>query len=174
MKPWVYVRENLIAGLRTSPFKVVQVWWILPIYAVLALILGWSTGFLRFAPLDSRLAWVLPFTMILTPSLVEEALFRGLLLPRDTGERGIGVAAIWVCVNTALFVAWHPLVALARPAVADVFNDPAFLAVVALLGLACGAAYLWSRSLWVPVILHWATVVPWALWMGGRNIILEV
>ncbi len=70
---------------------------------------------------------------------------------------------------------WHPLnaVTLNRSAI-PVFLDPAFLVIVAALGLTCGYSYVVSKSIWVPIFIHWATVVVWVLFLGGQNLVLEL
>ena len=70
---------------------------------------------------------------------------------------------------------WHPLnaVTVNRSAI-PVFLDPAFLVIVAALGLTCGYSYVVSQSIWVPIFIHWATVVVWVLFLGGRNLVLEL
>ena len=73
------------------------------------------------------------------------------------------------------FTAWHPLNAwLLNPGGRTFFYDPWFLAIVFLLGLTCGATYVASRSLWVPVVIHWATVLIWVFFLGGRNLVKEL
>jgi len=34
-------------------------------------------------------------------------------------------------------------------------------------------AYLISRSLWPPVLLHWITVVAWIILLGGQQLIVK-
>jgi predicted Abi (CAAX) family protease len=41
------------------------------------------------------------------------------------------------------------------------------------MGLTCAYAYVLSRSIWVPVIIHWVAVTVWVLFLGGRNLVLE-
>jgi predicted Abi (CAAX) family protease len=31
-----------------------------------------------------------------------------------------------------------------------------------------------SRCLWMPIIIHWLTVVVWVIFLGGRNKLLEL
>ena len=77
--------------------------------------------------------------------------------------------------DTLLFVAWHPLnAATINPSAPTIFFDPAFLAITAVLGITCGYGYVVSKSLWVPVLIHWATVVAWVFFLGGRNLVLEL
>ena len=38
--------------------------------------------------------------------------------------------------------------------------------------MVCSIGYILSRSLWVPVLIHWVTVVVWVSFLGGRNLLL--
>ena len=60
-----------------------------------------------------------------------------------------------------------------NPVSAVFFHNPYFLIIVTLLGITCSIAYIYSKSLWVPVIIHWLTVLIWVLLLGGRNLILD-
>lgn len=108
---------------------------------------------------------LLPF---LTPALLEEGLFRGLLLPHPatTGPTRARRAAWWAGSLVA-YVAVHPLVAaLLRPAARGVFDAPDFLVAAAFLGVTATALYQRTGSLWPGVLLHGAVVATW-LSLGG-------
>ncbi|MDP8236607.1 MAG: CPBP family glutamic-type intramembrane protease [Candidatus Erginobacter occultus] len=171
-----YLRENLWRGLKTSPFKgPARAWALFPAFAAAALVVGFAARLFSYAPLPLPAAALLAVTLVVFPSIVEEAFFRGVLIPRDTAERGRGRAAANIAVSTLLFVAWHPLNALVfTPSAAPIFLDPWFLVIVAALGVTCGYAYVVSKSIWAPVIIHWATVFAWVLFLGGRNLVLEM
>ena len=107
--------------------------------------------------------------MLIHPALVEEIVFRGLLLPRD--RRTMSRSRLFVIVASALavYVASHPLNAwLFRPDVLGLFASPVYLVLAALLGLACTIAYFISRSIWPPVMIHWLTVLAWIFFLGGQ------
>jgi predicted Abi (CAAX) family protease len=71
-------------------------------------------------------------------------------------------------------VAWHPLNALTiNTGAQEVFLNPSFLVVVFCLGLACSLSYIYSKSLWAPVVIHWLTVFIWVFFLGGRNLMLK-
>ncbi len=55
----------------------------------------------------------------------------------------------------------------------SLFLNPWFLVITGALGVTCGYGYALSRSIWVPVIIHWVTVSVWVLFLGGRNLVLE-
>lgn len=138
----------------------------------LALALGVAGGLLGPPPAAHVAAWrtmALPF---LAPGLLEEGVFRGLLLPHPR-RSGLGVRrrARWWVGSLALYVAAHPLAAaLARPAARGVFDSPAFLLEAALLGVAATALYERSGSLWPGVLLHGAVVAAW-LNLGGAALL---
>lgn len=171
-----YLETNLLAGLRTSPFHApLRAWLLVPFYAIVALAVGFGSGLFRFEIISTKLAFLLPFTLFIFPSLFEEAFFRGLLIPRNIAQRGRRQIILSVGGSTLVFVLWHPLGALTvNPSAIPIFLDPAFLLVVTALGITCGYSYVISKSLWVPVLIHWATVVIWVFFLGGRNLVLEM
>ena len=131
----------------------------------LELLIGLWGGFLRPTPGD----WsVLPMTLalaVLVPSLGEELVFRGVLVP---GREEGGSATRAILPSTAVFVLWHVFEALTfMPAAAPVFLRADFLATTAVLGLACGWLRWRTGSLWPAVLLHWLEVAGWQIWFGG-------
>lgn len=171
-----YITQNLLAGLKTSPFpSPVKAWFFIPIYFLLALATGFYSDLFRCELINSRLIFILPFTLFVFPSFLEEAFFRGLLIPNDAIDRGAPKIIFYVFLSTALFVLWHPANAMTiNRSAAAVFLDPYFLAITGLLGFTCSVSYIFSRSLWLPVAVHWMTVVAWVIFFGGRNKILEL
>ena len=79
------------------------------------------------------------FIMAVLPAVGEELVFRG-FLQRNLKEwfGGRGVLAVWVAA--AIFSAIH-------------FQFEGFLSRM-VLGALMGYLYLWSRSLWVPIVAH--------------------
>ena len=171
-----YLKTNLVEGFRTSPLRApLETWALVPLYAALSLAIGFGSGLLRVEFISAKLAPLLLITLFIFPSLLEEAFFRGVLIPRKTGERSAARSMLAIGWSTLLFVAWHPLNALTiNPSAPALFLDPAFLLISAALGITCGYSYVVSKSLWVPVLIHWATVVVWVFFLGGRNLVLEL
>lgn len=170
-----YLGRNLAAGLLTSPFEApARAWLLLPVYAATALAIGLGSGLLRWEPMLTAWAPVMLLVLLVFPSLLEEGLFRGLLIPRNIRESGLlwtGLAIAW---STILYVLWHPLNALITEIEhRRLFLDPAFLTIVALLGITCGHNYVVSKSLWGPILIHWMTVVVWVFLFGGHNTLLD-
>ena len=171
-----YLKTNLIASLRTSPLKApFKAWLLVPFFAAFALAAGFGFGLLRFELISAKLAPLALVTLLVFPVLPEEAFFRGVLIPRNTLERGRARTIFVIAGSTLLFVLWHPLNALTiNPSAPPLFLDPAFLLITAALGITCGWGYVVSRSLWVPVLILWVTVVVWVFFLGGRNLVLEL
>ena len=136
--------------------------------------IGLLSGLLRpslpqFSPAGMIGAGLLIFVR---PALVEEIVFRGLLLPRRHDSMGRGRLFLVAGVALVVFVVSHPLNALLfRPGALRVFENPAYLVLTTLLGLACTATYLISRSIWPPVALHWLTVAVWIWLLGGQALL---
>ena len=144
------------------------------VYSLAALVIGFGSGIYTLQWLDIEKFWFLPLTLLLFPSIPEEFFFRGLLIPRNGLELPWRRSVAYVIFSAFAFTIWHPLNALTvNPTARPFFLDVYFLAIVFLLGIACGASYLLSRSIWVPVLIHWLTVVVWVLFLGGRNLVLE-
>ena len=131
------------------------------VFALIAAYLGQHESLFKFSLTDEwRPFIVVAVIAILVPSLAEEMVFRVLLGGR-TGWLRAGIAI-------AAFVLWHPVqVWLGLPMAQPVFLEPAFLAIVALLGLVCTVSYRTSGAIWPPVAIHWGTVVLWKAVAAG-------
>jgi predicted Abi (CAAX) family protease len=141
------------------------------LFLICAFPVGLLSGLLQpgMPDLSPAAALVVALTLLVRPALVEELIFRGLLLPRKSDA--ISRTRLYATTTTALllFVAAHPINALLFwPAALLLFTNPVYLTLAALLGLACTAAYLMSGSIWPPVAIHWVTVVVWILLLGGQ------
>jgi predicted Abi (CAAX) family protease len=174
--PGKYLGNNLGRSFLASPFQApLKAWTLVPVFTFLAIYIGFRTNLFQPGWLDSPITPLLPFILLVFPSLLEEAFFRGVLIPRNILESGPAKAVWSAVISTLLFVAWHPFNALAfNPTAIPLFLDPWFLVIVGAMGLTCGCAYILSRSIWVPVIIHWAAVTVWVLFLGGRNLVLEL
>lgn len=170
-----YLKYNLVGGFKTAPTREAGASVACFIaYAALALPLGFRWGVLEFTLAEGEVFLYMPFSLLIFPSLLEETFFRGILIPRNTRDRGAGWILFFALFSAGVFVAWHPLNALTiNPGAAEIFLNPWFLLITFLLGLSCSLGYIWSRSLWTPVLMHWITVLVWVLFLGGRNLLLE-
>ena len=134
-------------------------------YGAIALTLGWRSGFLprrwHWSPWRQLLPRAVRFLFV--PAIVEEVLFRALLLPSALdGVEPLSMVP-WVALSVGVFVAWHGLtLGLRRGGDLHMrWADPRLLLQVSLLGLACALAYVVSGSLWPAVGIHWLAVVVW-------------
>ena len=141
-------------------------------YGAVALGLGMASGFLSLPWQWPPLAEVLPrlARLLLMPALVEELLFRVLLIPHPIEGFPWQPLLAWNALSLGLFVLYHPVAArLWYPQARDLFDDPRFLLQATLLGVACSLAYGFTGSLWPPVLIHWLAVVIWLEPFRGRE-----
>lgn len=163
------LRDNVLAGLGTPlTGRWEQVRLPFAIYAVIAITIAVASP--DVFPVSLPPVWkviVLPFLLVLYPSLIEEVVFRGLLLPQHLRDASPVRRFAAVALSTAVFTAWHPLNHfLINLSDTSIFLEPTFLLIVVALGFACGYSYLRTGSLWAPVLIHWATTVIWNLFFG--------
>ena len=171
-----YLKNNLLRGLRVSPFRAPLKSLIpVPVYLCASMAIGFHAKLFSVGVIDFPMSIILPFSLFIFPSLLEEALFRGILIPNNAAAQSKSRIAAYIAVSTAAFVLWHPVNALTiNTTAAALFLNPAFLLIVTLLGITCSVSYVLSRSLWTPIIIHWLTVVVWVIFLGGRNKLLEL
>ncbi|XCN73853.1 MAG: CPBP family glutamic-type intramembrane protease [Candidatus Electrothrix aestuarii] len=170
-----YLKNNLLAGYRGSPLNNAKIsLTLLALFPLIALPVGTFGNLFSFQLLDAQTACIAIFALFLFPALLEESFFRGLLVPIKTRENGKKAIFLFTLLSASLFTLWHPLNALTiNPGAQALFCDPYFLCIVFCLGIACSLSYIFSRSLWVPIIIHWLTVVVWVIFLGGRNLLLQ-
>jgi membrane protease YdiL (CAAX protease family) len=110
------------------------------------------TGHLIYAGSVRELA-VNIFVLAILPAIAEEVLFRGVI--QNTLERWAGSGLVAVLITSLLFSALH----------LQFFTFfPRFL-----LGIVFGLLYMWSRTIWLPVIAHFGNnIVPvvWSYFSG--------
>ncbi|HEY9729891.1 MAG TPA: CPBP family glutamic-type intramembrane protease, partial [Chroococcales cyanobacterium] len=143
---------------------------ILVLYGALALPIGLTAGFLQLNPWPA--SWIdrllLMLRALITPALIEEFVFRVLLIPHPKEGVTWQSWGFWAVLSLFLFIIYHPLNAktLFRDGF-PTFFDPVFLILAGLLGLACTVTYAITSSLWAIVFIHWIVVVVWLLGLGG-------
>lgn len=112
--------------------------------------------------------------LFIFPSFLEESFFRGILIPIDTLKRGRSSVIQYTIFSSLIFALWHPFNAfMFNPDAKNLFYNLFFLIIVFVLGIFCSLSYIFSRSLWPAVFIHWIVVVIWVGFLGGRNLILE-
>lgn len=127
---------------------------------------SWLLDLLGLAPWQPDFAFLLGFGSIagLGTALVEEAMFRGIMLsPPPEGAPGYGRAAL----SAIIFALWHPFQTF--------FYHPLwepyawrwwFLGGTALFGFLCARFTLSSRSIWPAVVLHLVAALAWKTLYG--------
>jgi uncharacterized protein len=148
---WPSAREWRSAGTEAL--------WLAPMLALLGVI----GGFVGVVPTPDAVTFLgVAAIALIVPAFAEELVFRVLLLGSAPSVQRCALAV-------ALFVAWHPLqVLIFGEQWGEVVLNPVFLCAVAVLGVALTRGYLKTRSIWPPVILHWATVLAWKM-AGGPS-----
>lgn len=163
--------HRLVTAFSTIPDT--QAWLasaaLLGIYTLIALPVGFSSGFIK---VDIQKSWVVVIGVIagslLRPALTEELFFRVLLLPNGTENTSPAALGLWALGGLVIFLIYHPLNALTFfPVARETFLNPIFLFLAALLGIICTLSYWQSGSLWPPVVIHWVIVAVWLLLFGG-------
>jgi predicted Abi (CAAX) family protease len=146
-------------------------------YGVIALGYGGKIGFLKF---DNQFqgSWMRESLFIsrlfFLPALVEEILFRMLLIPHPIETATSADIYLWLIISLGAFILYHPLNALTLyPAGKPTFMDWRFLTLAGLLGVVCSIAYYTTGSIWPSVIIHWIVVVSWIKLLGGRKLIMH-
>ncbi|MDJ0731602.1 MAG: CPBP family glutamic-type intramembrane protease [Crocosphaera sp.] len=140
-------------------------------YGIIVVPIGLKTGFLTWQLVDispKKCGQIL--SLLLMPALIEELVFRVLLLPHPfEGVNGIEWF-FWVAFSLILFIIYHPINALLfYPQGKNLFRQPIFLIFAGLLGIVCAISYQITASLWPPVIIHWLIVVIWLFILGGQQ-----
>ena len=139
------------------------------IYSAIALPIGLSQGFLQNQPwpIDRTSTLKLALKLFFLPALLEELVFRVLLLPT------LQVAtwqmwSAWAIGSLVVFVVYHPLNALTYYKIGNpTFLDRRFLLLTMLLGVTCTVTYMFTSSLLLITLIHWIVVLSWLLRLGG-------
>ncbi|MEX0269087.1 CPBP family glutamic-type intramembrane protease [Leptolyngbyaceae cyanobacterium UHCC 1019] len=142
------------------------------LYAAIALPIGFSQGFLQFKPWQASKQdyLLLAGRLFFMPALLEEFIFRVVLLPYPRAGITGQMWMIWAVFSLILFIVYHPLNAkiFYKPGNPTFFN-PAFLTLTGLLGLICTIAYFLTGSLFVITLIHWVVTTAWISLLGGME-----
>ena len=166
------IEKRLTTALSTFPttFNLLQLGLPLTGLAILLLLIGFKSGFLEVDVLQKsweEITKIVIFSFVI-PALSEEIVFRVLFLPHPTENPSIKTQLLWAAISLVAFIIYHPFQGLTwNPAGREVFMNPSFLILAALLGAMCTLAYLVVGSIWLPVIIHWLAVTLWLVLLGG-------
>ncbi|MEC9491146.1 CPBP family glutamic-type intramembrane protease [Flexistipes sp.] len=174
-KFYYFITNNYLRGLKqfNIAMPLLHVLFLL-IFGVLASFTGFYAGIFHWAFEKSIFSPFYLLILFVFPSFLEESFFRGFLIPIETAKKGRSSVIKYTILSSLAFVLWHPVNAfLLNPGARTLFYNPFFLTVVFLLGIFCSLSYIFSRSLWPAVIIHWIVVVAWVGFLGGRNLVLQ-
>jgi predicted Abi (CAAX) family protease len=139
-------------------------------YSIIALTYGWKLGFLQIQLWSAN--WIdqclLTLRCLFAPAIIEEIIFRVILLPHPSEITNWLRWNLWAIVSLVLFVLYHPLNAKTFfKAGNPTFFNRVFLTLTLWLGIICTVAYTLTGSFWVIVLIHWVVVVVWLIVFGG-------
>jgi len=143
----------------------------LAIYGAIAVPLGHRNGFLiRQNAIGNPLHFVLDLLrLLLIPALVEEVIFRVMLLPHPNEGLPGWRWLFWAALSLVLYVLYHLLLGkTVYRGARDTLSDRRFLILVGWLGLLLTGIYWITGSLWLIVLIHWVAVVVWIYALGGK------
>lgn len=138
-------------------------------YAAIALPIGFSQGFLSHQVWKSNRIETskLALKLFFLPALIEELVFRVLLLPTPQVATWQSFS-LWAIVALILFIIYHPINARFFYKVANpTFFDRRFLILATLLGVTCIVTYALTASLVLITLIHWVIVMVWLMRLGG-------
>ncbi len=145
---------------------------ILLVYGIVALIIGFTTGFLRWSGQNINNFALLKgaFIAFFTPALLEELIMRVAWLPHPLEDVPSDLWNTWALLGIIIFMVYHPLNAVTLYSRGyPTFLKPIFLILTGLLGLACTVAYRFTGSLWSITFIHWIAVIVWLFFLGGNE-----
>jgi predicted Abi (CAAX) family protease len=165
---WERTRAAFPEPVHRVPRPWLALWIVLYFLGILGW--GWATGFLKWqlTALPPGVFVRTSLILILFPGVAEELVFRVWLLPHPGESASRANQLRCLLISTAIFTLWHVVNAwLFFPVARPVFWDWRFLVITAWLGWVCGGTYLRTGTIWVPVAIHWLTVVLWKACCAG-------
>jgi len=135
-----YLKNNLVSGYKTSPLQEIRLSLSLTfLFGLIAFVLGSNSNLYRIKTIDSWLIYILPLSLFIFPSFLEESFFRGILIPNNTKEKGPKAVIMLTLISATLFMLWHPFNALTiNLSAKGIFLNPYFLIIVFCLGIVKG------------------------------------
>ncbi|WP_413281820.1 hypothetical protein [Floridanema evergladense] len=142
----------------------------LVVFGAIALPICFTKNFFSWQPLATPWYQQLGTTirLLFVPALVQEYIFRVLLLPYPKDWFSPLIWWSWGFLGLGIYVGFHLI--LAKWFGRSTFANPVFLLLITLLGLACTINYYFIGSLWTITFMHWVTVTVWRLFLQpNRN-----
>lgn len=127
----LYLKNNLLKGLKTPPTNLpLKSVILIPFYITFTLLVGFNTNLLEYKPITSYMLFILPLSLFIFPTLLEEIFFRGVLLPYNLKYKSYKTIIFYVLVSTLLYTSIHLLYAMLNPVSAIYFSNIYFLLIV--------------------------------------------
>eukprot|EP01062_Namystynia_karyoxenos_P073593 TRINITY_DN70391_c0_g1_i1.p1 TRINITY_DN70391_c0_g1~~TRINITY_DN70391_c0_g1_i1.p1 ORF type:complete len:793 (+),score=233.95 TRINITY_DN70391_c0_g1_i1:103-2379(+) len=171
--------RDTIADRVRSAVNRVPSWrdWLVTLFILLGLVcivlpLGTFTDWWRWGDKGQGRWLVLACFAAAVLSVLEEIVFRVALIPLTARESQFTnqEVVMFFALSLTTFVTHYGLLAATCVRIGyPTFFDPRFQALVAVLGGGCGAAYLYTQSLWPPVALHAICMISWLAVGGGAR-----
>lgn len=141
---------------------------ILVLFGAIAIPIGFTKNFLSWQPLSIPWYHQLGTTirLLFVPALVQEYLFRVLLLPYPKNWFSPLMWWSWGFLALGIYIAYHLI--QAKWFGRSTFANPVFLLLITLFGLACTINYYFIGSLWTITFMHWVAITVWWLFFGGK------
>lgn len=140
------------------------------LYGLIAIPFGLKSGFLvrQKAVVNPLSLGLDALRRFVAPALLEETIFRVMLLPHPMEGVPSDRWLLWGIVSFVAFILYHVALdkTLYRGAGAGL-SDPRFLVLAGWLGLVLIGAYWITGSLWLVVLMHWVVVLVWVNRLGG-------
>lgn len=139
------------------------------LFGAIAIPIGFTKNFLSWQPLSSLWYHQLgtAIKLLFVPALVQEYLFRVLLLPYPKDWFSPLMWWSWGFIALGIYIAYHLI--WAKWFGRSTFANPVFLLLITLLGLTCTINYYFIGSLWTITFIHWVAVTVWWLFFGGKE-----
>jgi predicted Abi (CAAX) family protease len=134
-------------------------------FGAIAIPIGFTKNFFSWQPLSTPWYHQLGTTirLLFVPALVQEYIFRVLLLPYPKDWFSPLMWWSWGFLALGIYIGFHLI--LAKWFGRSTFANPVFLLLITLLGLACTINYYFIGSLWTITFMHWVAVTVWWLFL---------
>ncbi|MGK7910186.1 MAG: CPBP family glutamic-type intramembrane protease [Synechococcus sp.] len=159
------LKRTIVATLKLPSWRGwLQAALILFLFVAIAVPVGLQAGLLQRSMVITDPVTLLSRALatLFHTALLNGLVFRVALLPHALERASDANWLIAAIVSTALFVLYHPLLAVTvYPQGRPTFFRPVFLGLAAGLGLACVLAYRVTGSIWPSVTLQWIVATTW-------------
>jgi len=144
---WYIYRRGITLGIKFSKSDFLLILKSLVLLSLILIPVGLYVGFLKFNPnLNTKFIICTTFEYILFVGLTEELVFRGIL--QNLLEKSLKTPYA-IIITSGLFAIIYSHITGGSG-----FPNWTYVSFAFVAGLAYGTAYVKSRSIWVPIIIH--------------------